>query len=267
MRITRNPARGSGGNSTYTPDSLPGYRGGGGGGPVFDPTTLVGVGDTALIIDPTDRSTMFQDVLKTAFASTTGDPVRAIVPLAHAGTQCPDMLAISSTLIVTDAGVSTGGMLSVLRSDLDGTIGTRDFSNGGTIVVGVIESIEQRATYWDAEFSGTTALARRSIADGDQMNVRYADSAFQAVAGVPRGTFPTVSDLVLTGDSSTGKFYRDGVQYGSDFSVGNPSAGNSLIYGIDIGRGTIEGQVIRSFWIDRELSVEDLLQVCTWVKG
>lgn len=232
----------------------------------FDPASIVGAGDIALILDAADPSTLYQDVLKSTLAGVVEDPVRAIEALPHSGTQCPDMLYVSGSTMVRKAdGVSLGANTTVFRSDIFASLGLLNHSNGLTSVAGVYESLEQAGGYFKFQNSGSTGMSRRTNAAGGQFIADYGDAAFQTIVE-PR-TFGTKKVVAMRGSSSLGKATINGSQIGSDFIIGNPSAGASLIDRVQMGPGagvSADSILRRYFFINRELTNEEFTNISAW---
>lgn len=266
MRITRNTSRFPAGFSTYSPDGLPSYRGGNGGA-AFDPASIVGAGDTALILDFTDRTKTYQDVLKTTPALLDGDPVRAVEPQPHDGIQLPDLLYnTGSNMSLTSDGATLGASSTKMRVDTIGAVGIMDHSNGITIASGVCESLEQGGMYASTKNSGAnTQIFRRQNSAGGQLDCRYGDAPTQII--VADRDFGTFKSLASKGSSTTGGVYEDGVQFGSDFTLVSPTSTGSQIWLIQIGLGNPDAIIKRYFFINRELTNEEFANINAWVIG
>lgn len=217
--------------------------------PVFDPSSLVLPSDHAGIYDFSDSSRRWQDLGKTTPALLPGDPVRAIEGQPHGGLQIPDIVLTGGAPgLVSDSGLGiNAGNTAIYRSDIFGTYGILNHSNGVTVCLGAVDSNTGSARLFTLQFSsGTTGFIQDA---GGTMATRYGESTLQNPV-VPRldGQLRSYS---INGDNSSGKFFVDGAQVGSDFTLSSATTGNSQIDQLRTLTGSFSFEYRKVFFVGR----------------
>lgn len=249
MRITRNPARGSGGNPTYTPDSLPGYRGGGGGG-AMTMDSLFGVDDIGDFFDFTDTSTMFQDAGGTTPADTIGDVVSLVRGNRTTGIS-RDLTGIAPLLTVSAYGI--GGLSSNELVATGGALGLVDqpttFCIGGRVGAGTSQSVQLTTNAFNSATSGASATLNKYGGNN---------------AGVIVLPDTLLHSMANKGDGSTGNVFLDGVAVGGTVTRTNSTAFTrvALLY-----LSNANSDCHRMFYINRELNAEEFAFAEQWCRG